>query len=71
VEKAATARRRSSFPPAHKARLCRRKAGFFVAGAFDFLQPDDEGQTVSAGLENVATRGDTWKMELEPTWTTL
>jgi hypothetical protein len=26
---------------------------------------------ISAGLENMATRDDTWKMELEPTWTTL
>jgi hypothetical protein len=35
-----------------------------------FMQIDDERRTVGAGLFNVATRGDTWKMELEPTWTT-
>jgi len=47
------------------------KRAFLLPARLTFIQPDDEREAANAGLENVATRDDTWKMELEPTWTTL
>jgi hypothetical protein len=73
VEKAATVRRRSSFPPHMKPAYADAKRAFLLPARFTHVrsvQHDDERLTVSAGLDNVATRDDTWKMELEPTWTT-
>jgi hypothetical protein len=45
------------------------KRAFLLPARLTFMQPYGERRAVSAGLENVATRDDTWKMELEPTWT--